>query len=88
MKENKEHTSGWYVKSSPAQEYAENKDSIDGWYDRIINDAYRGVSVEAPAKMICALGKLAQERGLSFQDLIEQILSDYLAKEGITWREE
>ena len=44
--------------------------------------------MEAPAKMICALGKLAQERGLSFQDLIEQILSDYLAKEGITWREE
>ncbi len=87
MKQNNEHASGWYVKSSPGEEYAANKAEIDGWYDRIINDAYRGVSVEAPAKMLCALGELAQDKNITFQELVEQILSDYLAGAGIDWQE-
>jgi len=79
----KKQISGWYVSE---EKELEKEKQIEEWYDKIITGGYRNVSVEAPAKMILALGRLAQERGVSFQDLVEGILEEYLATRDIQWR--
>ena len=79
----KNKVSGWYTADLPDEK---EKQQVEEWYDKIIQHDYRGVSVEAPSKMILALGKLAQEEELSFQDFVEKVLADYLHNRGIDWK--
>lgn len=82
----KDEVSGWYVKEklSP-EEKAEKMAEINAWYEKRINLNYRSVPVEIPGKLLVALGRKAQEKGVSFQDFIEEILVNYAKREGLSW---
>lgn len=81
----KNKVSGWYVSDNDS---TEKKKQVDEWYEKIVQHDYRGVSVEAPSRMVLALGKLSQKEGISFQDLIENALAEYLKNRGINWQNE
>jgi hypothetical protein len=79
----KNKVSGWYVSDAGS---TEKNQLVDEWYEKIAQHDYRGISVEAPSKMVLALGKLAQQEGVSFQNLIENILAEYLKNHDIDWQ--
>ena len=88
-KEKKAETiSGWYPKSiaAPRELTAEEKKREDEWFDRLIKGNYKRIPAEIPGKMMLALGKIAQKKGVPFTDLIEEILGEYLEKQGINWK--
>ena len=76
--------SGWYVKEklSPEEEVARLAE-IDAWYEKRHTMNYRTVPLEIPGKMLAALGKLSIERKIEFSVFIEEILDEYLKKQGI-----
>ena len=78
--------SGWYVRSKAT---AEEKQRIEDWYDKRVRLNYRTIPVEAPGKMVLALGRLAQQKGMAgpqFSEFIEGILDEYLQRQGVDWR--
>ena len=80
--------SGWYVRPRAT---AEEKRRVEDWYDERVKLNYRTIPVEAPGKMILALGELAQQRGMAgpqFSEFIEGILDEYLQNQGIDWRKQ
>lgn len=80
--------SGWYVSSRAT---AEEKQRIEDWYDKRVRLNYRTIPVEAPGKMIQALGELAQKKGMAgpkFSEFIEAILDEYLHRQAIDWRKD
>ena len=80
--------SGWYVKERAT---AEERQQVEDWYDSRWRLNYKTVPVEAPGKMVLALGKLAREKGMEgprFSNFIEGILDEYLQSRGINWREQ
>ena len=83
MSDRKKEVSGWYVrpKVTPAQ-----REEIQAWYEKRLQLNCRSLSAEIPGKMMLELGKLAQQRGVPFNDLIEGILGEYLERQGISWR--
>lgn len=90
MKEKKKHSeiSGWYVKERAT---AEERQQVQDWYDSRWKLNYKTIPVEAPGKMVLALGRLAHEKGMEgprFSDFIEGILDEYLHMQGINWREQ
>ncbi len=86
-KKKAEAVSGWYSKSttSPKKLTEDEAKKVDKWFDRLIEGNYKRLPAEIPGKMMLALGKIASEKNVSFTDLIERILRDYLKKEGIDW---
>ena len=89
-KKKAETVSGWYPKSitAPRKLTEDETSKIDEWFDRLIEGNYKRLPAEIPGKMMLALGKIAREKNVSFTDLIEGILSDYLKKEGIDWEKD
>jgi hypothetical protein len=82
------HVSGWYGKDKLTKEEEEaRRRQAEEWYDRRIALNYRQIALEAPGKMVLALGRLAQERNVPFGQFVEDILADYLAREGIDWKQ-
>jgi hypothetical protein len=79
-------TSGWYARTRMTKE---ERTQIDAWYDTRITLNYKTIPVEAPGKMVLALGELAQQHGMAgprFSEFIEGILDEYLQRQGIDWR--
>ena len=87
-KKKAEGVSGWYPKSiaAPRQLTEEEAKKVDEWFDRLIEGNYKRLSAEIPGKMILALGKIAQEKGVLFTGFIEGILEEYLERQGIDWK--
>lgn len=87
-KKNTEAVSGWYPKSisAPGKLTEDEAKKVDEWFDRLINSNYKRLPAEIPGKMMLALGKIAREKGISFTDFIEEILREYLEKQGIDWQ--
>jgi len=87
-KKKAEAVSGWYPKSiaAPRALTEEEAKKEDEWFDRLIQGNYKRLSAEIPGKMMLALGKMALEKGTPFTALIEEILSEYLEKQGIDWK--
>jgi len=83
-----ERVSGWYPKSIAASKTLtkEEAEKLDGWFDRLITGNYKRISAEIPGKMMLALGRIAQEKGVPFTDFIEGILAEYLEKQGVNWK--
>jgi len=71
----------WYRKT------VVEKERRDRYYDRRVALQYREIMTEIPAKMLLELGKLAKDRGMGFNELIESILEKYLESQRIKWRE-
>ena len=86
-KKKSEAVSGWYSKSTTSSKKLTEDEAknIDEWFDRLIEGNYKRLPAEIPGKMMLALGKIAREKNTSFTDLIEEILRNYLKKEGIDW---
>lgn len=79
--------SGWYIKGRVT---ADERQHIEDWYNKRVTLNYRTIPVEAPGKMILALGELARQKGMDgprFSDFIEGILDEYLQTQGINWRD-
>ena len=86
--EKSRHVSGWYSKDKLTKEEEEaRRRQVDEWYEKRIALNYRQIALEAPGKMVLALGRLAQERSLPFDQFVEGILADYLEREGIDWKQ-
>lgn len=86
-KEKTKEISGWYVKSEATDK---ERQQVEDWYDRQWKLNYKTIPVEAPGKMVLALGELARQKGMDgprFSDFIEGILDEYLQTQGIAWRE-
>ena len=78
--------SGWYARPRATPE---ERKGIEDWYEKRARLNYRTMPVEAPGKMILALGELARDRGMDgsrFNDFIEGILDEYLRQQGVDWR--
>lgn len=78
--------SGWYARAKTAPD---ERKRIEEWYDKRVKLNYRTIPVEAPGKMVLALGEIAQKKGMAgprFSDFIEGILAEYLQRQGIDWR--
>jgi hypothetical protein len=79
--------SGWYVRTKTTDE---EKRRVEDWYEKRVRLNYRTVPIEAPGKMILALGELARQKGMDgarFGDFIEGILDEYMQRQGINWRD-
>ena len=79
--------SGWYVKEKAT---AEEEKRIEEWHDKRVKLNYKTIPIEAPGKMILALGQLAQKQGMAgprFSDFLEGVLDEYLQRQGIDWRQ-
>ena len=86
-KKKTEAVSGWYSKSTAQRKLTEDEAKrVDEWFDRLIKGNYKRLPAEIPGKMMLALGKIALEKGVPFTDLIEEILREYLEKQGIDWK--
>jgi hypothetical protein len=87
-KKKAEAISGWYPKSigAPRELTEEEAKKEDEWFNRLIKGNYKRLSAEIPGKMMLALGKMALEKGTPFTTLIEEILGEYLEKQGIDWK--
>jgi len=48
---------------------------------------HRQIVAELPAKMMLELGRLSITKKMSFNDFIEEILEEYLERQGVRWRE-
>jgi hypothetical protein len=86
-KKSPKEISGWYVKTKATEA---ERQQIEEWYDRKVKLNYRTIAIEAPGKMVAALGVLAREKGMDgprFGDFIEGVLDEYLENRGINWRE-
>ncbi len=83
-----EGISGWYPTSvaAPRELTEDEAKRVDEWFDRLIKGNYKRLSAEIPGKMMLALGKMAQKKGVPFTDFIEGILGEYLEKQGIDWK--
>lgn len=79
--------SGWYAKKklSP-EEHAARMADVNAWYEKQHAMNYRTVPIEIPGKMLAALGKLAMEQKVPFSEFIEEILDQYLKRQGTPWR--
>jgi len=87
-KKKPQEISGWYVR---AKTTPEERERIEEWYGKRVELNYRSLPVEAPGKMILALGEIAQKKGMAgprFSDFIEGILDEYLQRQGIDWRKQ
>ena len=83
MNGKKKEVSGWYAKSELT---AAERSKTDEWFKKMIDLNYRTLPVEIPGKMLLELGKLAKQKNMAFNDFIEQILGEYLDKQGISWK--
>ncbi|MCL4369306.1 MAG: hypothetical protein M1380_00110 [Chloroflexi bacterium] len=78
--------SGWYGKTRVTEaERVEQMRQVEDWHQKRIDLNYRQIPVEAPGKMVLALGKMAQAKGVPFGDFVEGILADYLERQGVDW---
>ena len=59
---------------------------VEEWVREKVDLNYRQIVVEAPGKMVLALGRMAQEKGIPFGKIVEDILADYLGAQGADWR--
>ncbi len=85
--EKSRHVSGWYSKGKlSAEEEAARRQQVEDWLAQRIALNYRQVAVEMPGRMVLALGRLAQAQGVTFEAMVEGVLADYLARQGIDWR--
>jgi hypothetical protein len=79
MDNKKKEVSGWYSqKAQTPEERAAEMRQVEAWYEKKNRLNYRTVPLEIPGKMMLALGRLAQEKGVNFSEFIEGILGDYL----------
>jgi hypothetical protein len=77
---------GWYGKARQSEaERAEMARKVEEWRRKTIDLNYRQVAVEAPGKMILALGQIAQQREIPFGEFVESVLAEYLTQAGIDW---
>ena len=83
----KEKVSGWYAKETLSQEEREAKmAAINAWYEKRHTMNYRSVPLELPGKMLAAIGKMSMDQKIQLSDFIEEIIEDYLQKQGVQWR--
>ncbi|NIN51645.1 MAG: hypothetical protein GTN80_00525 [Nitrososphaeria archaeon] len=64
-----------------------DKEKRDEFYEKRCSLQYREIMTEVPAKMLLELGKIAKDKGIGFNNFIEDILEQYLESQGIKWRE-